>query len=176
MRGFLTVVVTLTLIVGATYLAGDRLGLWDPVAQSARGDAVEGTVWEGGSGGASVSHHSKPFRRRADETCSRYSPDPLFVTTAAQARTRAREFSVLRRKLARLHPPHALRADYRALLASIDDVAAAERRAAAARARDSTDDAYHASQAALSAGERARSQARRLRLRWCADAVYRAAT
>ena len=176
MRKFLSVAVPLTLFVGATYFIGDRLGIWDPVAPSAAGDAAGGTVWEGGSGGRKAHHHSKPFRQVGNETCIRYAPGLLFVTTAARARARAHEFAVLRRKLARLDAPRALRADYRALLASIGDVAAAESRSASAQASGSTQDAYHASQDAISAGERARSYARRLHLRSCADAISHGAT
>jgi hypothetical protein len=118
----------------------------------------------------------KPFRELADDACITYVPDYLPVTTAGRARATAHGFAVLARKLRRIHAPRGSRADYRAMLASIDDIVAGLRREATFLAQDSTYEAYRASHDAIDASQRARTYARRLHLRWCATGIFDAGT
>lgn len=172
----MSVVVTLALVGGVAYVAADWLGVWDPVTvRSERASSADTFVVKPAANKSKTpaAAEKKPFRKLANETCLAYAPTYIPGATAARARAAAREFAILARKLGRINPPPRLRRDYRAMLSSLNDVAAAKRREADVFAQGAGGQAaYSASVDATHASQRARSQARRMHLRWCVNSIF----
>jgi hypothetical protein len=109
------------------------------------------------------------FRERVEEACARRIPDlPPPLTSYAHAQARARGYALLGRDLRRIEAPKAGRADYKEMIAAVDDIAAAQARMAQAARAGDVQGSYNAVGDVLDAVNPAVRLARRLRLPECA--------
>ena len=182
MRGVLVAILVIGLLGSLFFVAGNALGVWDPIEPAA--SLVQQPVTtrpaheKHATGEAKKTHDAAAFRERADRICIINIPaDFNFpLTSLHNARARARGYARLVRKLERVSPPPEARSEYEAMLAALDDlVSEVEVEVHAISGGLGATAITGAVRDATQASASATAHARKLRLGWCVNGLEFAA-